>query len=518
MPTSHLRSVVTIIVALCAMQTAVLGAASGAHAAREPAVPRALAAAPTPTPQPAPTPAPAPAPAPPAPPSRAPAAPSPSPAPAPSPAPSAPDSDSGECGLFDVTCRVNKAINGWFKSLVTSAINPVFDMVGTSLLSTPRLNQMPRVSGLWSTSVAIANTVFVLFVLAGGLILMGHQSVQTSYAVKDIAPRLVIGIVAANISLLVVGQAIDLANGLSTALVGGGVNADQAAGQLKKTVLHAINPADVGIFIVLVVVGAVVLGLILTLIYIVRIMLTILLIAAAPLFLMCHALPQTEGLAKLWWRALAGVLAIQVAQALVFITAMRVLFTTDLSTWFGVRTPGDQIDLWIALCLLYILVRIPSWISRMVWQGGLSRSPLVRAAKTAAMLVIFRGLLPKTAGHAAGRGGRPAPAAARPAPSATAALPPSSAAPQTQQPEPRWGPAEQQWMPPDPAWHQQVHHGRPAPDSTTAQQRWGNPDTTWTPPHAGDWRALPPAPRRSPPRQPASPPPPEASRPWKPPA
>ncbi|TDD65504.1 hypothetical protein E1293_40250, partial [Actinomadura darangshiensis] len=295
-------------------------------------------------------------------------------------------------------------MNGWFKSLVTSAINPVFDMLGQSLLSTPRLDQMPRVSGLWNGSMVIANAVFVLFVLAGGLILMGHQTLQTSYTVKDIAPRIVVAVVLSNISLLLVGHAIELANGLSAALLGQGVDPEVAAGQLKKVIVHAVNPGDVGIFIVLVVIWAVLLGLILTFIFVIRVMLTILLIAAAPLALMCHALPQTEALAKLWWRALAGVLAIQVAQALVFITAMRVVFTTDMVTWFGLHTPADQLDLWITVCLLYILVRIPSWISRQVWQGGLSRSPLARAAKTIAMLLIFRGAFAKLKAGRSGTG------------------------------------------------------------------------------------------------------------------
>ncbi|WP_395108348.1 hypothetical protein [Actinomadura sp. SCN-SB] len=417
-----------------------------------------------------------------------------------------------------MTCRVEHAVNGWFKSLVTSAINPVFDMLGTSLLATPRLDQMPRVSGLWNGSLVIANTVFVLFVLAGGLILMGHQSVQTSYTVKDIAPRLVIGVVLANISLLLVGHAIELANGLSAALLGQGVNPDQVADQFKKIIVHAINPGDVGIFIVLVVIWAVLLAVILTFVYVIRVMLTILLIAAAPLALMCHALPQTEPLAKLWWRAFAGVLAIQVAQALVFITAMKVVLTTDMVTWFGVRTPGDQIDLWIAMCLLYILVRIPSWISRQVWQGGLSRSPLVRAGKTIAMLLIFRGAFAKLkAGRSAAGGTRPTPPA--PGPTPTPPPPPPHPPPPPQpepQPQPRWGHPDQRWMPPDPAGHERAHRGRPDPDSTGQQQRWGNPNTTWTPPHAGDWRKPPPSPRRPAPERRVWPPP-DPGQPWKPP-
>ncbi|GAB3979273.1 hypothetical protein GCM10029978_074210 [Actinoallomurus acanthiterrae] len=415
-------------------------------------------------------------------------------------------------------CKVKQAINNWFKDLVKSAINPVFGMLGKSLLATPQLDEMGRVQDLWTGSLVVANACFVLLVVIGGLTLMGRQTLQSSYTVKDIAPRLVIGMVAANVSLLLVGKAIGLANSLSVALLGQGVDPAQAAGQLQKIVVHAINPTDVGIFIVLVVIWAVLLGTVLTFIYVVRVMLTILLIAAAPLALACHALPQTEGIAKLWWRAFAGVLAVQIAQALVFIVAMKVALTTDMVTWFGVRTPGDQVDLWITVCLLYILVRIPSWISRWIWQGGLSRSPLVRAAKTIAMIVLFRGMFAK-AGAAKPGTATSSPRSVPPGGTSPRALPPGPTQPPPPtpppepQPQPRWAHPDQRWMPPDPDWYARVHHGRPDPDSVAEQQRWGHPDTTWRPPHTGDWRKPPPPPpKRTPPRPPYQP---DPNRPWK---
>jgi hypothetical protein len=441
-----------------------------------------------------------------------------------SPSTSVPPSgqDSGGCGWFDMSCKVKQSINNWFKDLVKSAINPVFGMLGKSLLATPQLDEWSRVQGLWTGSLVVANACYVLLVVIGGLTLMGHQSLQSSYTVKDIAPRLVVGMVASNISLLLIGKAITFANALSAALLGQGVDPDAAAGQLQKIILHALNPGDVGIFIVIVGIWAVSLGTILLVIYIVRLMLTILLIAAAPLALACHALPQTEGLAKLWWQALAGVLGIQVAQALVFITAMKVLFTTDMVTWFGVHTPSAQVNLWIAVCLMYILIRIPSWISRMVWQGGLSRSPIVRAAKTAATIVIFRGMLGKIgASRSAAKTSPPRqpagstrgtpPSGPPPAPPPPASPPPGP--PPSSGPEPRWAHPDRRWMPPDPEWHARVHQGRPDADSVSEQQRWGNPATTWTPPYAGDSRKPPPAP----PKRPPTPPPkqPDPSRPWK---
>lgn len=336
------------------------------------------------------------------------------PTPRASPAPSTAPSPSKErdrqqdrqaaCGTFDVPCRVRTAINGWFTDLVRSAINPVIGAVGRSLLSTPQMNDSARVQGLWTGSLAVADTCFVLLIVIGGITVMGHQTVQSAYTVKDIAPRLVVGMVAAHLSLFVVGKAIYFANGLSAALASQGVPVDQTAQQLSKIMWHAVDPVDQGAFVILVVAAAVLLGLVLVLMFIIRLMLTVLLIAAAPLALACHALPQTEHLAKLWWRAFAGLLAIQVAQALVFITAMKVAFTTDMVGWFGLRTPGDQIDLWIVVCLLYVLVRIPSWIARMV---GVGRSPITRILRSVAMIILFRHLFPRGAGAGGGRPPRP---------------------------------------------------------------------------------------------------------------
>lgn len=51
---------------------------------------------------------------------------------------------------------------------------------------------------LWGVSAGMANSFFVLLVIIAGAILMGHETVQTSYSVKDLAPRIVFGFIAAN--------------------------------------------------------------------------------------------------------------------------------------------------------------------------------------------------------------------------------------------------------------------------------------------------------------------------------
>lgn len=317
----------------------------------------------------------------------------------------------GSCGFLDVGCQAGHAINSWFASLVTSAINPLFALLGRTLLSTPQVGDLPAVHSLWAGSLAIADAAYVLLVLAGGIVVMSHQTLQTSYAVKDIAPRLVTGFLAANTSLLLAGKAIAVADGLSAALAGQGLN-PAAAGAMLRSLIERVL-ASGGVFFVVLALFAVALVLVLDVIYVARLMLTVVLIVIAPLALACHALPQTEGAARWWWRAFAGILAIQAAQAVVLVAAARLFFTEQWTSLIaGAAGPGNALalDAVQLLCVLYILVRIPSWIGRRVWSGG--RSPLRTAVRFVVAATVLRRITPVLAGRT--RSGGPAAASGPP--------------------------------------------------------------------------------------------------------
>ena len=341
-----------------------------------------------------------------------------SPAPSPSVSPAVPAAGSGGCGFFDFACQAGHAIDSWFASLVRSAINPLFGLLGQTLLSTPQVGGFSTVRSLWTGSLAVADTSYVLLVVVGGIIVMGHETLQSSYAVKDIAPRLVTGFVAANLSLLAAGKAIQFADGMSAALAGRGLNPAAASAMLRSLIDRVLSEG--GMFFILLALFAVALVLVLTVIYVARLMLTVVLVAMAPLALACHALPQTEGIARWWWRACAGILAIQAAQALVLDAALRVFFTEQWTSALmnGAGHPGtaaafDAVQL---LCLLYILVRIPFWIFRRVWSSG-GRSPVRSAARFVFAAAVLRRISPALSGRAGrGRaaGGRPGTGGRRP--------------------------------------------------------------------------------------------------------
>lgn len=178
-------------------------------------------------------------------------------------------------------------------------------------------------------------------------------------------------------SLAVAGLAIEVANAFSRAFLGQGVDPVNATGAMRLLVLGPLTSS--GIFFVLIGLVAAVLGLVLLAVYIVRVALVVVLVGGAPVALACHALPQTEGLAQLWWRAFAACLGVQVAQSLVLVTALRVFFASDGRATLGLSAGGSLVDLLIVVCLLWMLLRIPVWAGRMVFSGrGSSTARVVR--------------------------------------------------------------------------------------------------------------------------------------------
>jgi hypothetical protein len=152
--------------------------------------------------------------------------------------------------------------------------------------------------------------------------------------------------------------------------MGGGLDASSAGGTLKNLVLGSLNG---GIFIIFI--GIFLAGMLIVLLvtYVVRVALTVILIAGAPIALMFHALPQTEGIARWWWKAFGGCLAIQVVQSLTLITAMKVFLAPGGFTPFGATISG-LVNLLVALALFYILIKIPFWILGSLRIGGGRRS------------------------------------------------------------------------------------------------------------------------------------------------
>jgi hypothetical protein len=287
---------------------------------------------------------------------------------------------------WDIPGRVRYGIDAWFRGLVTDALNPMLDLIGKTVLATPQVAGQGEVGQIWLISLGIADGLLVLFLLAAGALLMTNETLHSRYALKDALPRIVVGAVAANASLSLSGQMISFANSLSAGFLAGGVDPAQASLQLKDFILGAV--AGSGIFVILLGLVAAALAVMLLILYIVRATVVLILIAGAPLLLITHALPQTDGLARLWWRSMSAALGVQVAQALVLATAVRVFFNSGGRQALGLSVTGNLIDLLVCLCLFWILIRIPFWAKDLAFSGR--RTMVGQAARTYVLARVGR--------------------------------------------------------------------------------------------------------------------------------
>jgi hypothetical protein len=279
---------------------------------------------------------------------------------------------------WDLPGRVRYGITSWFRGLVEDALNPMLELIGKTVLATPQVAGQERVGDLWLISLGIADGLLILFVLAGAALVMTHETLHTRYALKEMLPRIALTAILVNASLSLSGQMIAAANALSAGFLAGGVNPGEASLQLKHFILAAI--AGSGIFVILLGLVAAALAVFLFILYVVRAALILILVAGAPLMLLMHALPQTDGLARLWWRGMVAALGVQVAQALVLATAVRVFFSSGGREALGLSVTGNLVDLLVCLCLFWILIKIPFWAKDLAFSPG--RSAVTQVARS----------------------------------------------------------------------------------------------------------------------------------------
>jgi len=209
--------------------------------------------------------------------------------------PGAPAEDAQKpCGFTEIGGCITNAINGFFRGIVTAALNPLLVLLSNTLLTTPTPQDLPRLGELWASSWQILLACYGLLILLAGVLIIAHESVQTRYSAKEIAPRLVAGFLAGALSLRAATKAIEIANSMSRAVLGEDLDAVTAGDTLREITLSSLND---GIFLVFV--GLFLAGMLIALLigFVIRVALTVILIAGAPIALMFHALPQTEHIA-----------------------------------------------------------------------------------------------------------------------------------------------------------------------------------------------------------------------------
>jgi hypothetical protein len=278
----------------------------------------------------------------------------------------------------DLTAQIIDAITAWLQTVATALISAAFAAVGELIFSTPALDQIPEVHAAWSLVLGIANSLFVLAILAAGILVMASGTVESRYSAKLLVSRLALAGIAANASLALTGALIQLDNALVIGLLG----ADPAARTVADLVdaIHTAHPVNQYVSVI-VGLWAATLAMFLVALYIGRDLALLLATVAAPLALATYALPQTDEIARLWVRAFCGLLFVQVVQAVLVLVALQLLRRTD---WLG-GGASDLVSGLMLVALLYLLVKLPfaayHWAFRQTIRQGPLAEPVVLAAR-----------------------------------------------------------------------------------------------------------------------------------------
>lgn len=305
----------------------------------------------------------------------------------------------GGCGVGNISGCVADAIDGVFQRLVDSGLNPLLELLSRTLLTTPEPGELPRVGELWSSSWQLVLAMYGLLVMAAGILLMVRETLQDRWSLRELLPRLVVGFVAGAMSLVVATQAIRFANALAYVLAGDGVDPHSAGAAIRE--LTATGPGA-SFFLILLQVALTVMVLVLLIAYVIRVAVTVILVVAAPLALMCHALPGLDQVARWWWRSFAACLAIQVVQSLVLVTSLRVFLTPGGWNFFGPNANGI-VGLIVGLALMGVLVKTPFWLLSVlkIGQGRTLAGSIVRGYLTYKTLGLLKGATSAASSRAA---------------------------------------------------------------------------------------------------------------------
>jgi len=277
------------------------------------------------------------------------------------------------------------AIAAWWINALLICLTAMLNLITHILLITPDVTSLPQVQALTGRSIWVVDTCFVLvFTAAAALSMIAGSSENTRYSVKDLLPRCVVAFVAAHFSQLFAGKMIEVVNAVVLAITHDDLGGARAFAGLRSQILAGRDAAGDVLF-------AVVLALLVWLLaaslfgVIVRFAVALLLTSIAPIALACHALPLTDGVARLWWRSYLAMLAVPLGQAFVLFSGRELLLDPGaMLPTIGLPNNGI-LNLFCVVAMLWATVRVPGLIRSLVSGGGSNGS---RAGNVVRVLVI----------------------------------------------------------------------------------------------------------------------------------
>lgn len=250
------------------------------------------------------------------------------------------------------------------------------------------------------TTLVVAT--YVVMVVAGGVIVMSHETVQTQYSMKEILPRLAMGLALAWLAGLILTQIQKFNNDVVSALL------DLTENSLHHWTFEDLYPSDLmdGLYSILgvkeiahftvvtiIVLVAKLIGVLILLVSaVLRNICWFGLLMFAPLALACHGLPFTDGLARMWWRLVGACMGSSIGQAACVYVWARMAFDEDGNA-IG-ENGRDDIDAF-DLDLLYIAITIwAMWkvhAAAFAWaRGRPTRFPGARFARVLGGVAMWR--------------------------------------------------------------------------------------------------------------------------------
>ncbi|MEV4539316.1 hypothetical protein AB0J82_36640 [Asanoa sp. NPDC049518] len=297
----------------------------------------------------------------------------------------------------DFVSGIQDSILGWLATAILACFDALIAVITDVLLVTPDVTTLPQVQALTGRSMLVVDAVYVLaFVAAGVMTMIAGGDAHSCYTAKDLLPRLVVGFVAAHFCQLWCHTMINLANALTAALTTPSSTAGGRPGAVAGIRAHLAVAHQQDAALLFVVCAAIIVVLLAATAFsmIVRFAVVLVLTAAAPLALACHALPQTDPVARMWWRAYLGTLAVPVAQGFTLYAGQWMLTDpTHMLPALGLPAePGGVINLFVVMVLLWITVKIPNLMRRYVLAAGPNRNPMGALMRVVVVQQLTRAL------------------------------------------------------------------------------------------------------------------------------
>jgi Conjugal transfer protein TrbL len=290
-------------------------------------------------------------------------------------------------------------IMSWVTGLIVDSFSGVFKVLKNVLMSTPDVTTLPQVQEITARAVTVLDVVFVLaFVAAGALTMFAGGDERSRYTAKTLMPRMIVAFIVAHFSPLFCSQITSVAGAMTTALAGGDPNHAGAMTAIGSTFNDANNGKTAALLFAVLAAITCFLLVAVAFSFITRLGVLVIIASVGPLALACHALPQLEGVAKLWWRSLIGCLLIPLLQVIALQVGESILLNPkSQGTLLGL--PGSGVlNMMIVISLMFICVKIPSLVRKSVMQqqgSGLG-------AQIFRVLVIQQGLRLVIGGASAG--------------------------------------------------------------------------------------------------------------------